>query len=169
MSLTVESLASLGITREDIITRAAEMIMEPDDGESVRANIINTVKRELAVNMAKLAESKIDQLLTDTVSGLIDSPFTPVDEWGEPKDKVTSLREMVKRKSLEFLVEKVGSDGKPGYKANMSRASYLAKKAAEDAMTYEVKKEIGDAVASAKTQMRKLVADYITSILINTK
>ena len=169
MTMTMATLEALGITRDEIVTRAAELLLEPDGGESVRTAMLAEVKRALAADMREVAEGQIDSLIEVTLADMVDAPFQPVDEWGDKKGKATSLRELVKTKSLEYLTEKVGSDGRPGYNANMSRAAYLAKKAAEDAMTYEVKKEIADAVNTAKSQMRKLVADHITAVLLQSK
>ena len=158
------TMQDLGISREDILDKAAEKLLEGCDTEGY---LIDEVRRQCVSEIVKSATPKIDGILNEALAGLVDAKFTPVDEWGEPMRKTsTTLREMVKEKALKFLAEKVDKDGKSTYQAVGSRGEWMAKKAATEAITYEVKKELTKAVESAKSDLTKLVADHITQTLL---
>lgn len=159
-------LKELGITREDILDKAAEKLLASFDEErgDLSSQIKEKVSREIIVSM----KGKVESLLQKTVSDLVDTPFMPVDEWGQPQRKEsTTLRKMVKDRAVAFLTEQVDSDGKANsYRSNMSRGEWLARKAAESVVDFECKKELTKAVETAKAEIKKRVADHITEILI---
>lgn len=161
----MSALSDLGITREDVVEKAAERLLEElsDTDESW----IDSLKSRVLTAVTAKATTHIDAVLAETVSRLADTEFTPVDEWGDRKGKATTLREMIKTRALSYLTQKVDERGNPStYHAAMSRATWLAQKAAEDAMTLEVKKELSNAVATAKDELRKQVAQFIADTLL---
>lgn len=160
------AMQELGISREDILDKAAEKLLE---NISVKDDLAYSIKEKVSRQLVDAAKEKIDGLLQEAVDDLVDTEFTPVDEWGEPMRKSpTSLRRMVKDRAMSFLTERVNKDGKAcTYQAVGSRGEWMAEKAAKDAMTFEVKKELTKAVESAKSELQKRVADHITETLLN--
>lgn len=152
-------LEQLGITKDMIVQHIAEQFFDEED---VRSKIMYDVKQIII----KRTEGKIDGILTEALSELVDRPFQEVDSWGDPKGNKTTLRELVKTKATGYLTEKVTDKGETGYHANMTRAAYLANKAAADCLTYEIKSEITKAVEQAKTEVKRLVAQHIQTILL---
>lgn len=158
-------LQELGITREDILDKAAEKLL---DRISIEEDLAHSIKRAVSQQLVDAAKGKIETLLNDAIGELIDTPFTPVDEWGEPTRKQsTTLRKLVKERAIGFLAEKVDRDGKTtSYNSVGSRGEWMARKAAESAIDFECKKELTAAVEAAKADIKKRVADHITEILL---
>lgn len=161
----MNSLTELGITREDILDKAAEKLLEEISEDW---DIAPEIQRHVCGVLVDSAKGKIDGLLQEALDDLLDIDFTPVDEWGEPiRKSPTTLRQMVKDKALNFLSEKVNKDGKAcNYQPVGSRGEWLAEKAAAKAMDYEVKEELKKAVLSAKGHLQKKVAKYIMETLL---
>lgn len=162
----MSALAELGISREDIIDKCVERVLEQLGGED--SSVFSEVRRLAVAAIMEEAKPKIDAILDKALEGLVDAEFTPVDEWGHPtRKRPTSLRELVKEKATGYLAEQVNSDGKPtSYNAVGSRAQWLAQKAAQEGITWEMKQEISKAVEQAKADVKRSVANFITSTLI---
>lgn len=158
-------LQELGITREDILDKAAEKLLE---SISIEEDLAYSIKSAVSKQLVDAAKGKIETLLNEAIGDLIDTPFTPVDEWGEPTRKQsTTLRKMVKERAIGFLAEKVDHGGKTNsYNSVGSRGEWMARKAAESAIDFECKKELTSAVETAKADIKKRVADHITEILL---
>lgn len=158
-----EVLKALGITRDDVINKAVEHLADIDSGE-----IMSVIRDEVRKEIAKTAPAVIAKALTEAVDNILNLEYQQLDEWGDPKkgQAKTSLRELVKKRAIGFLDEKVDSRGDPNsYHATMSRSQYMANKAVEEAFNYEAKKQIEEAVKQAKAQMHKKVADYISTLI----
>lgn len=162
----MSTLQDLGITREDILDRVAEKLIESleDDwtsfAEKVKARVVDDVKKQ--------SQPKIDQILDESLKGLVDAPFTPIDEYGEPtRKKATTLRQMIKDRAMNYMTERVDNDGRPNsYNSTATRGEWMAKKAANEAMTYEIKAELKKSVDTAKDHLRQQVANYIKDTLL---
>jgi len=162
----MSALAELGISREDIIDKCVEKVLDQlnEDDSSVFSEV-----RRLAVNaIIEEAKPKIDGILDQALAGLVDAEFTPVDEWGQPiRKKSTTLRALVKERANAFLGEQVNSDGKTcSYQTVGSRAEWIAKKAATDAITWDVKQEITKAVETAKAEIKSQLAKHIAETML---
>lgn len=159
-------LNDIGITKEDVIDRAAEKLIDgfDEDYGDLRTQIVLAVKTE----MVKRAESQIDSILEASLADLLDTDFQPIDEWGDKKGSKTTLRKLVKEKSMAYLKAKVDENGKEStYRAAETRANWLAKKAAKDAIDYETRKEIEKAVDTAKSEIKQIVAKHITERILS--
>lgn len=158
-------IQELGITREDILDKAAEKLLE---SISIEEDLAYSIKSAVSKQLVDAAKGKIEALLNEAIGDLIDTPFTPVDEWGEPvRKQSTTLRQMVKERAVGFLSERVDRDGKTcSYQSVGSRGEWMARKAAESAIDYECKKELTKAVESAKADIKKRVADHITETIL---
>jgi hypothetical protein len=162
----VDVLNELGITREDILDRAAERLIETLS--DIDDDMVASVRKKVVADVFAKVSAKASTLLEGVVSDLVDSPFTPVDEWGEPKiKKPTTLRQMIKEKSIGYLSEKVDGEGKAStYNAQQTRADWLAKKAAKESIDHEVKAEITKAVDAAKAEVRTQVAKFVADTIL---
>lgn len=158
-------LQELGITKDDILDKAAEKLLESISHED---DLAYSIKSAVTKQLVDTAKGKIESLLSEAIGELIDTPFTPVDEWGEPTRKQsTTLRQMVKERATGYLAEKVDREGKTSsYNSVGSRGEWLARKAAESAIDFECKKELTAAVDVAKADIKKRVADHITEVLL---
>jgi hypothetical protein len=161
------NLESLGITKDDIIDRAADKLIECC-GDGDFASLATTLERRVADVLLKESSPKIDAILAAALEKIVDLPFTPVDEWGEPKKVApTTLREMVKAKALAYLTEKVDDRGqKTPYHEASTRAAWLASKVAAEAITGELKREVAAAVDAAKSTLQAKVAQFIAARLL---
>ena len=161
----MSALDDLGITRDDIIDRAVEKILDKlqDDKSPFYRDVICKVRDKLIAD----ADKKIDSLLETTLSGIVDAPFNPVDEFGEPNRKEpTTLREMVKVKALKYLDEPVNSDGKAtSYNTVGSRLLWTAIKAGKEIVDTEMRRSLDQAVAVGREQVKKSVAEYLASAM----
>ena len=158
-------LEQLGITREDILDKAAEKLLQ---SISIEGDLSHSIKSAVSKQLVDASKGKIEELLSEAIGDLIDTPFTPVDEWGEPvRKQSTTLRQMVKQRAVGFLSERVDQDGKTcTYQSVGTRGEWMARKAAESAIDHATKQELSRAVETAKADIKKRVADHITEILL---
>ena len=161
--MNLEPLQALGITREDIINKAVEKLLNSYEEQ----DMLEIVQKTIREHISKNAASTINAALEKVTSEILDSPYTPIDNWGEPTGRQTTLREMVKTVSLGWLDQKVTKEGKTDrYDKPWTRGEWLAYTAAEKAFNYEYKKEIEDTVIKAKEQIRTQVAKYVAEIIL---
>ncbi len=162
-----DMLAQLGITRDDVIDRAANKLLEQIDADETADAVLNKLKSELRAK----AEPRIAEQLDIACRDLMTTPLCPVDEWGEPTRKnATTLRDMAKEKCVRWLTESVDNTGRTGgYPTVGTRAEWLAKKAAEEAVQSEVKQNIAAMVAAAKLEITSKVAAFIAEQIVKAK
>lgn len=160
---TVDVLKALGITAETIINAAVDRI-----GDEHGVEILSAMKEAVASAVAKAAPAIIESKLSEAVESVLSTDYQPVDEWGEPTvGKKTNLRDMVKKRSLDYLAEKVDREGKTtNYNSIGTRGEWMARTAAEKAIDYSAKNEIGKAVEEAKAHVKRLVAKHITDTVL---
>lgn len=160
------TLEHLGITREDILSRAVETLLSDDANGD---DLLVSIKAEVVKRMVSAAEVKIDELLRESIGDIADAEYTPVDEFGRPtREMPTSLRRLVQERSVTYLSESVNTDGKTtDYNKVGSRAEWMAMKAAKDAMTYAVMQEIKRAVETAKAQVKQSIANHIRDTMLS--
>lgn len=157
------TLEALGITKEDVIARLIE-----NSGEDIN----DIIRSEIKALVLKTAPAAIEKALAASIETILDTSYQPVDEFGEPQrhTKPTTLRNSVKDRAVNYLAEKVNSDGKAcNYNAIGTRADWIASKVVEKQLDYETKKEIEKAVVAAKAQLKSQVAQYIVTTLLNAK
>ncbi len=156
-------LAELGITREVVIEQLAQKVLDEMDGES----IITAVRSKVVTKLLNDAGPRIEEVLGQSIADLVDADFTPVDEWGEPTRKeATSLRKLTKEKATKYLAEKVDKDGKASsYGSVGTRGEWMARKAAEEAITYECKRELEVVIAKAKSEVLGMVMRFLTDTI----
>lgn len=166
MRCKVGALEELGISREEIIDRCVERIVSQYQGEE-EGSLAFEIKQLAVAKLIEDAKPRIEAILDSALSDIVDAEFTPVDEWGHATCKrPTSLRAMVKERALAYLQDKVDDSGKITTYNGTRRAQWLALKAANECMTREVKKEIDEAVSTAKSEIKSKVAEHITALLL---
>jgi hypothetical protein len=154
----------LNITKDDILDKIVEKLLDELDAGSIQAAIKQAITREMVAKVQPL----IDSVLAESIGDLIDKPYTPVNEWGEPtRQQPTTLRAMVQDRSLAYLDEKVDKNGKKaGYDSVGTRAEWLAANAAEKIVDRECKAELAKLVATAKAGIQRRVATFITETVL---
>lgn len=161
--MNIETLQALGITKDDIIEKAVEKLLSSCEEH----DILETVQKFIREHIAKNATSAINAALEKVTSDILDAPYTPVDNWGEPTGNQTTLRDMVKTISLGWLDQKVTKEGKTDhYDKPWTRGEWLAYTAAEKAFNYEYKKQIEETIAKAKEAIQSQVANFITETIL---
>lgn len=157
-----EVLKTLGITTETVIDALAQQLRDEFDG-----SVGELFRSEVAKIAQKAAPAIVEAHLNLAVDNIINGTYQPINEWGEPKGKPTSLREMVQHRCIKYLEEKVDSDGKSAsYQANTPRAEWLAREAAKKAVDYQAKEHLTKACEQAKAEIKTLVAQHITQMLL---
>ena len=158
------NLNDLGITKDDILDKIVQKLLDELDTGSIQF----AVKQALTCDIVAKAEPLINSVLAEAIGDLIDKPYTPVNEWGEPtRQQPTTLRAMVQDRSLAYLGEKVDKNGKKaGYDSVETRAEWLAASAAEKIVDRECKAELAKLVATAKADIQRRVAGFITETVL---
>lgn len=137
-------LEELGITREELIQRTIDKILEIPSGfessgveDYVEVSIHDEVKQAInnqvkaIVEKSSLAIQKaIDDAIRENVEAVFSKPFTPVDRWGDKKGTPTTIRDMIADESMTYWTKKVNERGEVdnGYGTQMLRVEYYAKK-----------------------------------------
>lgn len=122
MKPTPEMLATLGITREDVLSCTAkelakQILGQDDEGEYESANLEPMVTRE--------TRKFIDAKVTDTVMAECEKFFAPLIEtkladyvfqqtssWGEKQGAPMTMTEFIEKKITAFMLEEVDSNGR---------------------------------------------------------
>jgi len=158
----VEVLKAMGITEDKIIESCVDAVLCEND-----SYVSRSVRELVSAKIEKAFDGLIGEKIAEAVDEILANGYQPVDEWGSPKGERTTLRELVQKRAIVYLTEKVGTDGKATtYGSSIPRGEYLAKKAAEDAMSYEVKQELSKSVEAAKAELKSKVANHIMQMLL---
>lgn len=176
MALTIDDI---GISKEEIADRVVESIadrivtttsVDNEDGEWRRdSSFFNEMKDSVRKMVAERAKREIDSKLLGVLDEILGGEFQPIDNYGEPNGARTTLREMVKTRTLKFLEEKVNDKGNPVDQWTSSAGTRLdvsMKKAVAEICTATVHNELKAAVDSAKQQIGNLVAKTIVEKLL---
>jgi hypothetical protein len=66
------------------------------------ASLLESIERDVRAEVVKSVKEQITAKVGELVEGTMGSEFQPVNEWGEPKGKPQSLREMVETTAQDF-------------------------------------------------------------------
>ncbi len=135
---------------EEIVERAAAQYVERLSYER---------RQEFDKLMTKAIETKVNEILADVVTRV----FQPMDVFGSPVGKPTTIMGVLAKKAETFLTEKVGSDGGTGssYGEKMPRHEYVVKQVYEAMFRHQVKRDIDEMVKQAKDKAHLAIAAQV--------
>lgn len=160
-TLKKETLIALGIDiddlKEQIVSLAAKTLLAEISAET-RTEIVKTVHKSVEVAIGAEVNRQVENALN--------FEYQPVDHWGEPQGKKTTLREKLKDSVLEWWSAKVDENGKAdtGWGAKKTRAEWFAKKAVDEVMQNELKADFSKIFGAAKEELKKGIAERIAEI-----
>lgn len=76
-------------------------------------------------NVYDKIESKIDALVTKEFNQIIKKPVVQTDKWGDIKKEYKTVKEMIKTKFDNWLMEKVDERGNPSSYGKFTRMNYF--------------------------------------------
>jgi hypothetical protein len=134
------------------------------------ASIVENVNRELVSEVKVQVSKQIAEQVGAKVSEVLDTSIQPTNEWGEPKGKPTTLRDLVGAAAREYLGTKVDKDGRPNsYNADSTRIDYIVKKAVEKEFDYRMQTEVKQAVEQAKNLAVAKVGAVVGDLILKLK
>lgn len=161
-------LSILGITKEDIVDKAAGKLLAEMNSD---CSLEDQLRDKVTSQCLHEARERVSTLITEVANSLIDTPYNPVDEWGKPvRGEATTIRKLVSEKMIRVMEEKVDSSGRTGgYDARTPRAEWIIKKIVDESLNHEAKAAITKAVAEARTQVTAMVAKFLAEQIVKSK
>lgn len=119
-------IEALGITREDVLERASELFLrdgaEDFDVQQLAENLIsNQVRQSVSAKLNAI----IERTLTAEMEKILSHEYLPVDMWGEPTGKATTIRDQLAARARKFWDENVDKNGKPAGYGGQPRHQYV--------------------------------------------
>jgi hypothetical protein len=125
--------------RDQIVERAAQMIRE-----DIGAEIIKDVRKAVTPTI----EAQVGAVIMSALSG----EFRPVDQWGEPGNKVTTLRAQIAKEATEWLTKKSNRYDGP------SNLQKIVKEVVDRTLSQDFAKIIAEEKAAIFEQIRAAAA-----------
>ncbi len=125
------------------------------------------IKEEYKKHIHEKVIANIEEMVPPLLNELIDRPYQPMDEYGEPRGPVKTIREVMKDKMSSIWNEKVDSkDGttSTGY-YGISRIEYLSKVVVKQYFNEELNKDLSSTIKNLDKQFKDSVIENITGIL----
>lgn len=107
------AIEALGITKDEVLERAATILANETAEEHYVGDSVDRIIRErVDAALGKDVSKKIDDVLTKEFDALLSREYVPVDMWGEPTGKATTIRDQLVAHARTFWDEKVDENGK---------------------------------------------------------
>ena len=160
------------ISREEIIELAAQKLADQyADDNDLSSDIEKRINERIKSLFGETMSKKIDTFFQAEMEKLIEREIVPVDVFGDPCGKPTTLRAAIYEKSKSFWHEPVDSSG------NVTRSSYgstprhqfLFQKCASEVFADAIKQNVVDVLGALKDAIRadayKAVDSSLNSLL----
>jgi len=159
-------LEDLGITKEDILNRVAESLVDQmtEDAKSDIARFVND-------EVKTAVRGQVSEIIMDTARKTFDGTFQPVNHYGEKIGDSTTIRDMFVKQAKEWWSLKVDSSGRPTtdiYGEKKTMAQYYAKEAMAEVVSATMKKEFEPLLVDAKTQLARAFTQSIAELVAKT-
>lgn len=142
---------------DSIVRTAAGSLLEAIQRD-VRAEVVASVRTQITAKVGELVEATLN------------NEFQPVNEWGEPKGKPQSLREMVGQTARTYLGAKVDKEGREGsYQADRDRLSFLVSKVVASEFDYRMQSEVKKACEMARAEAVAKVGAVVGDLILKLK
>lgn len=171
------SLESIGITREEILSLAASKLVDQitQGDECAAASVEHEAQKQIQEIVKSHAAKKVEAVLSAHMDEILKKEFVPVNLWGEPTAKPTTIREQLEVRARDYWSTKVDSSGNPGdYYSNKTRAEWLFGKLVATEFSNAVAQNVTNIVGALKDALTKeaqeSVLKHINSIIqVKTK
>ena len=159
-------LEDIGITKEDILSRVAESLIEQMT-EEARANIARFVNDEVKTAV----RSQVSAIIMDTARKTFDGTFQPINHYGEAVGEPTTIRDMFVKQAKEWWSLKVDSSGRPtqdSYGNKQTMAQFHAKEAMDLVVRETMKTQFEPLIADARQQLAGAFTQAIGELVTRT-
>lgn len=134
------------------------------------ASLVEAIQRDARAEILASVKTQINAKVGELVDATLNNEFQPVNEWGEPKGKPLSLREMVGQVARTYLGAKVDKEGREGtYQADKDRLTFLVSKVVASEFDYRMQSEVKKAVEMARTEAVAKVGAVVGDLILKLK
>lgn len=149
------AIKALGITREEVLERAARMLADDAASEEYVGDSVRTLIKDRVEKATSAAvPAKIDAFLSVEMERYLAHEYTPVDIWGEATGKPTSIRGALHAQAKSFWEVKVDKDGKPSTWNGTVRYEWMFSKILGDEFQKAINRNITDVIGGLKDALR---------------
>ena len=159
-------LEDLGITKEDILNRVAELLVEQLT-EGAKSDIARFVNDEVKTAV----RSQVSAIIVDTARKTFDGTFQPINHYGEKVGEPTTIRDMFVKEAKEWWTLKVDREGRPStdsYGDKLTMAQFHAKQAMDAVVRDTMKTMFEPLLADAKQQLAGAFTQSISELVNKT-
>lgn len=163
-------LKALGINEEELIERIADNATDRIVS-LYRDRVEDGVHAEAQRRILEGVAAKLNDTINELATSALSAQFQPVDRWGEPQGKPTTIRDMFYEAARDWWSQDVGSDGKPisGYNSSKtSRAKYIAAEVLKPYIQSEFKSAIEQVAVDAKAALGAVLQAELGNIIKKT-
>ncbi len=133
-------------------------------------SLLENIKRDLRAEIVATVKAQITAQVGEIVEGTLSGAFQPVNEWGEPKGKPTSLRDLVAETARTYLGAKVDKEGRENsYNGSADRLSFLVSKVVASEFDYRMQTEVKKAVEMARAEAVAKVGAVVGDLILKLK
>lgn len=157
-------LEDIGITKEDILQKVSEMLVE-ELNASARKRIAEFVNDEVKSQV----RAQVSAIITDTARKTFDGTFQPVNHFGEKAGEPTTIRDLFVSQAKEWWTLKVDCNGKPttdSWGNKLTMAQYHAKEAISEIVKGVMVNEFTPLITDAKTQLATAFTKSIQELVV---
>lgn len=155
----LEALTALGITSDDIVAKAAQMLLNQDHRGELVALVKEEVKEEVRRKVAESLKSSVETVLQENLQEVMSAEFVPLNQWGEQNGEATTIRDELAKQARAFWTAKVDREGRPcSSYSSVPRHEWLYKKVVRDEFAAVAEQQATNIVADFKDALREDLA-----------
>lgn len=127
-----------------------------DDPRRLHAAMVGAAREQVL--------STIRERVDEAVSSVVGSVFMPTDRWGHKAGEPMTLKDLAAKTAEQWFAEKVDANGNRdtyGRSESLTRAAWIARKAAEDVFSGTLKSAVDSIKAEIAASLKSRVADEI--------
>jgi len=142
-----------------------------DTDEGCRIDYLyNMVRDEVTKQYKEMIHEKvidhIEKMVPPLLNELIDRPYQPIDEYGEPRGPQKTIREAMKDKMSVIWEEKVDAkDGSRSSYGGIQRIEYLARRVVKHYFEEELNKDLSSTIRNLEETFKDSIIDSVTGLL----
>ena len=174
MTPTPEILTALGITKEDIITRCAQLILDGrNDDEEYSSGIESAVTKEVKAAVNERLETAIRDHVHPKVAAMMENlVLQETNTWGEKKGTPVTFVEYLVQRAEQSMIEQVNYEGKSkgeksygDWSAKSTRIAYMI----NQHLYINIERAMKEILSGANDTVRKGLVVACKTALANIK
>ena len=163
-------IEALGITKQDVINRAAQELADDyANQESVGGIVRDMITKRIESEVQSTVRLRIEEALSAQFRELLTSEIVPLDMWGDPVGKPTTIRDQLAARARTFWEERVDKSGSPTTYGGKPRHEWMFKEIVGDEFAKAISQNYTDIVGAIKDTMkedaRKQIDKHIDAML----